>query len=94
MLFVKEVLNMNFETAALAYVRHVLSECRLSARGLAIAAGISPSTLTRALNDPKHKFTLSMKTIEKIAQYSGINPALAALPTTSLGRWSGRLTGL
>ena len=70
-----EVLNMNFEAAALAYVRHVLLECRLSAGGLAKASGISSSTLTRALNDPKHKFTLSMKTIEKIATFSKINPA-------------------
>jgi hypothetical protein len=66
---------MNFEAAALGYVRHVLLECRLSAGALAKASGISTTTLTRALNDPKHRFTLSMKTIEKIATFSKINPA-------------------
>jgi transcriptional regulator with XRE-family HTH domain len=63
-----------FNAAALAYVRSVLKETRLTPHALATKAGISPSTLSRALNDPKHKFTLSLATIEKIAAASGINP--------------------
>jgi hypothetical protein len=66
---------MNFEAASLAYIRYVMADKNMSAGGLAKAAGISASTLTRALNDPKHKFTLSMKTIEKVATFSKINPA-------------------
>jgi lambda repressor-like predicted transcriptional regulator len=66
---------MNFEAASLAYIRHVIAETGLSAGGLAKSAGVSASTLTRALNDPNHRFTLSMRTIEKIATFSKINPA-------------------
>lgn len=65
---------MNFETKALAYVRHVLETLQEKPGGLAVKAGLSPSTLTRALNDPGHKFKLSMTTLEKIAEVSGINP--------------------
>src|SRR5207249_8741620 len=77
---------MNFEAAALAYVRYVLAETDLKPGALAQKAGISASTLTRALNDPKHKFTLSMRTIERIANASGINPAsfLEAKDSTEL----------
>ena len=66
---------MNFDAAALAYVRYVLEEMQLKPGALAQKAGISASTLTRALNDPKHKFKLSMTTLEKIAGFSGISPA-------------------
>jgi transcriptional regulator with XRE-family HTH domain len=66
---------MDFEAASLAYIRYVMAQGGLSAARLARMAGVSPSTLTRALNDPNHKFTLSMKTIEKIATFSKINPA-------------------
>lgn len=65
---------MNFNAAALAYVRFVLEQMHISPHALATGAGIAPSTLSRALNDPKHKFSLSGKTIEKIAEFSGINP--------------------
>jgi hypothetical protein len=66
---------MNLQAAAKAYVLHVLDALNLTPGALAKGAGISGSTLTRALNDPKHKFTLSMKTIEKIAVFSKLNPA-------------------
>jgi hypothetical protein len=67
--------RMNFDAAALAYVRYVLEDKHLSPGALAKNSGISASTLTRALNDPKHKFKLSMSTLEKIAEFSGISPA-------------------
>jgi transcriptional regulator with XRE-family HTH domain len=66
---------MDFEAATLAYIRHVMAQGGQTAGGLARMAGVSASTLTRALNDPNHKFTLSMKTIEKIATFSKISPA-------------------
>lgn len=65
---------MNFEIKALAYVRHVLETLQLKPGALAVKAGLAPSTLTRALNDPGHKFKMSMTTLEKIAEASGINP--------------------
>jgi transcriptional regulator with XRE-family HTH domain len=77
---------MNFDAAALAYVRYVLQDKNLKPGALAREAGISASTLTRALNDPNHKFKLSMTTLEKIAEYSGINlaPFLEAKTTADL----------
>jgi transcriptional regulator with XRE-family HTH domain len=66
---------LDFSAAALAYVRHVLHEKKMSPTGLAKRAGISSTTLTRALNDRKHRFSLSVKTLEKIYEASGINPA-------------------
>ncbi|QOZ15926.1 hypothetical protein XI02_13770 [Bradyrhizobium sp. CCBAU 21365] len=77
---------MNFDAAALAYVRYVLEDKNLKPGALAKKAGISASTLTRALNDPKHKFKLSMSTLEKIADFSKINlaPFLEAKDTAEL----------
>jgi transcriptional regulator with XRE-family HTH domain len=63
------------DLAALAYLRHVLLQMKLSPSALAKKAGLSSTTLTRALNDPDHKFTLTTTTIQKIADASGINPA-------------------
>lgn len=62
------------QTASKAYVRFVLQELRLSPSALAKKAKIASTTLTRALNDPSHKFTLSMSTLGKIATASGISP--------------------
>jgi transcriptional regulator with XRE-family HTH domain len=76
--------TMNFEAAALAYVRHVMAELRLAPTALAAKAGLSSTTLTRALNDPNHKFTLSTKTLERIAAASGISPAPFLLATSSV----------
>jgi transcriptional regulator with XRE-family HTH domain len=56
----------------------------MSATALAKRAGISQTTLTRALNDRRHKFSLSVKTLEKIYQASGISPARFLGP----GDWS------
>ncbi len=77
---------MNFDTAALAYVRYVLGELNLKPGALARKSGVSASTLTRALNDPNHKFKLSMTTLEKIAEFSGVSlaPFLQAKDTTEL----------
>jgi hypothetical protein len=65
----------NLAAAAKIYVRFVMDELKLSPSGLAKLAKLAPTTLTRALNDPDHKFILSTSTIDKIAKASGINPA-------------------
>ncbi|KRB51806.1 hypothetical protein ASE04_09760 [Rhizobium sp. Root708] len=65
--------NKFYDAAAKTYVRYVLDELKLSPSGLAKQAGLSSTTLTRALNDPTHKFTLSMSTLGKIMKFSGIN---------------------
>lgn len=65
----------SLELAALAYLRHVLRVMKVTPSALAKRAGLSSTTLTRALNDPEHKFTLTTTTIQKIADASGINPA-------------------
>lgn len=53
----------------LAFVREILARREMSPGGLAIEADISPSTLTRALNDPNHKFKLSVTTLQKIREW-------------------------
>jgi transcriptional regulator with XRE-family HTH domain len=63
------------DLAALAYLRHVLLQTKLSPSALAKKAGLASTTLTRALNDPDHKFALTTTTLQKIAEASGINPA-------------------
>lgn len=63
---------MKMEAAAIAYVKYVMNITDLSPSGLAKKSGISSTTLTRALNDPKHKFTLSMTTLGKIEDATGI----------------------
>lgn len=63
---------MKMEAAAIAYVQYVMNILGVSPSGLAKKAGISSTTLTRALNDPKHKFTLSMTTLGKIEGATGI----------------------
>ncbi|UTY50448.1 LexA family transcriptional regulator [Sinorhizobium fredii] len=66
--------NDFFDTASKTYVRFVLDELKLSPSALAKKAGIASTTLTRALNDPTHKYTLSMSTLGKIVKVSGISP--------------------
>lgn len=65
---------MDPSAAALAYLKFVLQELDCSPSALAKSAGISSSTLTRPLNSPDHKYSISTSTISKIAAVSGINP--------------------
>lgn len=55
-----------------AYVRYVMERTGLSATALAKKADMPSTTLTRPLNNPEHKFSLSSTTIEKIARATGI----------------------
>lgn len=54
------------------YVRTVMARTGLSATALANRAGIASTTLTRAMNDPHHKFQLSLSTLQKIQAATGI----------------------
>lgn len=56
----------------LAYVRRVMDETQMNARTLAKRAGIAPTTITRALNSEEHKFNLSLTTLEKIRDATGV----------------------
>lgn len=66
---------MTILTGSIDYVRAVLKELGLKPSALAKKAGIATTTLTRALNDPTHKFTLTTTTLNKIAQATGMSPA-------------------
>lgn len=50
-------------------VREIIARRKISANKLATSAGIAPSTLNRALNNPKHKFMLSTRTLKKIRDW-------------------------
>lgn len=65
--------NDFFDTRAKTYVQFVLDELKISPSKLAKMSKLSPTTLTRALNDPAHNFTLSMSTLGKIYKATGIN---------------------
>lgn len=56
----------------LDYIRAVLAATGLSATALAAKTGIASSTLTRALNNPDHKFRLSLTTLNKIRDATGV----------------------
>jgi phage repressor protein C with HTH and peptisase S24 domain len=56
----------------LDYIRQVMAQRGLSASALAAKAGVSSTTLTRALNSPDHKFRLSLTTLNKIRDATGI----------------------
>lgn len=55
------------------YVRHVMKETGLAPSALAVSSGMSSTTLTRPLNNPDHPFDLSMQTILKIQDKTGIS---------------------
>jgi transcriptional regulator with XRE-family HTH domain len=65
--------EMSDETKA--YVRYVMEVTGLSATALAKKAGMPSTTLTRPLNDPTHKFSLSNSTVQKIATATGVSLA-------------------
>lgn len=56
----------------LRYLQHVLADTGLRPGALAKKAGIAGSTLTRRLNSDGYKFVLSMPTIKKIEEATGI----------------------
>jgi transcriptional regulator with XRE-family HTH domain len=53
----------------IGYIKDVLARHNLTPGGLALKVKISGSTLTRAMNDPEHKFVLSTRTLQKIKEW-------------------------
>lgn len=53
------------------YIDHILDRKKWTGTDLARKAGMSPSTILRLLNDPKHEFVPTLKTLNKIAEASG-----------------------
>lgn len=53
------------------WIDHILERKRWTGTDLARQAELAPSTVLRLLNDPKHKFVPSLKTLQKIAEASG-----------------------
>ncbi|MCJ8138414.1 S24 family peptidase [Falsirhodobacter halotolerans] len=60
------------ETWHLRYLKHVMAATGLRASPLAKAAGLSTTTLTRPLSGADHAFDLSLPTLAKIEEFSGI----------------------
>jgi transcriptional regulator with XRE-family HTH domain len=54
------------------WIDHILDRKRWNGTELARKSGLAPSTLLRLLNDPDHPFVPSMKTLQKVADGSGI----------------------
>lgn len=52
-----------------SFILDVMRRHKLKPGALAAKVGISASTLTRALNNPRHKFKFSMTTVEKIKKW-------------------------
>jgi len=62
------------------YLRHVLDTLQMDPSVLAAKIKVSSTTLTRPLNNPQHRYGLSLKTLLAIQDFSGI-----PLPTSLLG---------
>lgn len=77
--------DQEYQRRALDYVRHVLDTTGLSPSGLARKAKVDPSTITRNLAGGEHKYTLSMKTIARIATVTGIDPGPFLALDTGIG---------
>src|SRR5262249_5774202 len=54
------------------WIDHILDRKRWNGTELARKSGLAPSTLLRLINDPDHPFVPSMKTLQKVADGSGI----------------------
>ncbi|MFM2092088.1 MAG: hypothetical protein RLZZ127_2577 [Planctomycetota bacterium] len=60
------------QEAARRYLQQVLEATGLDASTLARRVGLTPSTLTRFLNDPRTAHSLSARSLSKLADYSQI----------------------
>ncbi|MEY9575802.1 transcriptional regulator with XRE-family HTH domain [Bradyrhizobium diazoefficiens] len=54
------------------WIDHILDRKRWNGTELARKSGLAPSTLLRLLNNPEHQFVPTLKTLQKIADGSGI----------------------
>jgi transcriptional regulator with XRE-family HTH domain len=58
-------------SVVIEWIDHILERKKWTGTDLARKAGLAPSTILRLLNDPKHQFTPSLKTLQKISEASG-----------------------
>jgi len=58
--------------AVIEWIDYILDRKRWNGTELARKAGLAPSTLLRLLNNPDHQFVPTIKTLQKIAEASGI----------------------
>lgn len=63
------LLNGNIIGHPKAYVQDVLTRYKLTPGGLAAKIKVSASTISRAMNDPNHKFKFSLGTLQKIKEW-------------------------
>lgn len=60
------------DTPARAYIRRVMDKTKLDATNLARRSGLNPSTLTRFMGDNPRSESLSRRSLEDIARFSGV----------------------
>lgn len=58
-------------TVVIDWINHILTQKKWSGTDLARHSDLAPSTVLRLLNDDKHRFIPSIKTLQKIASGSG-----------------------
>lgn len=75
--------SLRTRTMAVAELRRALEAFGGSATGLAKAAGVSPSTITRPLKDPRAASLPKWATIVKILDAAGLKPQGYGGPTTA-----------
>lgn len=68
--------------STIEYLRRVIDETGQTASMIAKKAGVSPSTLTRALNDD-HPHQLALSTVRKIEAATGVVPAISGSALTT-----------
>jgi transcriptional regulator with XRE-family HTH domain len=61
----------NSRAVVVEWINHILNRKKWRGTDLARHSGLAPSTILRLLNDPRHRFIPSLKTLQKIADGSG-----------------------
>jgi transcriptional regulator with XRE-family HTH domain len=64
--------NCEMDSWEVDYLRKVLEQTGMSGNALAAAAGLSPSTINRPLNDPDYQGRVSPSTLDKVAKATNI----------------------
>lgn len=63
--------NISPKEAIIEWIDHILERRKWNGTDLARAADLAPSTILRLINNPRHTFIPSLKTLQKIADASG-----------------------
>lgn len=62
----------DYKDEALAYLRKVIDETGRTATELARLVGVSPTTFTRPLNSPDHKYAVKFPALQDLAKRTGV----------------------